>query len=176
MLSIKANNNILCIRCSIGISEIYLGWKWRGNPLPSGFTVGCRAACSLQTLILIFAGIAQWQTHWPTNKQKHDGMQTHRHALPSFLRKEKNADTWSFEAYPPKAQVYSLYKSCPNLTPQMCRHTLQGSFLTVPTYSHCSRKTTFFCPNQIKMCIAMTPSAVRKTSRIWSRLLEFNLM
>lgn len=35
---------------------------------------------------------------------------------------------------------------------------------------------TLSCSNRIKTCRGMTPNAVRKTSRIWGRLLEFNLI
>lgn len=51
---------IFCaVWCSIGIWEIYLGCKRRENLLPSGFTAGCRAACSLRALSLVSAGVAQ---------------------------------------------------------------------------------------------------------------------
>lgn len=42
---------IFCaVQCTIGISEIYLGCKYREDPLSSGFTAGCRAACILRII------------------------------------------------------------------------------------------------------------------------------
>lgn len=138
---------IFCaVWCSIGIWEIYLGCKRMENLLPSGFTAGCRAACSLCALSLVSAGVAQWQTHRSTNKQKnmqeckHTGVLSHlslekrNMQIHEALKQKKGGET------PPKAAIYSFHNSCPNLTPQLCPHTLQGSFLTVPAYSCCSRK------------------------------------
>lgn len=51
---------------------------------------------------------------------------------------------------PPKAPIYLLHNSCRSLSPQSCRHTLQGAFLTPPAYVPWLQETPH-CPVLIKL-------------------------
>lgn len=171
---------IFCaVQCTIGISEIYLGCKYREDPLSSDFTAGCRAACILH---IIFPRLCRCCLVTDIDQQINRNMQEFKNTcMHSHLSLEmrKNAEKlWSLKKGNPhlRHQSSDSIIVSPNWLPNCIIVLCLASFWLYLLVLVAPGNPALSCPNQIRMCQGMIPHTVRKTLRIWSRLLEFNLI
>lgn len=123
----------------------------------SAFWVCCRLWSSMPPAYSSVSFCRRCSGWLRCRKHKHN-----MHTFSSFPRKDTNAYKWSTGA------THLRHQSAQSVIAALIWHATDCSF------SPFFRKPTLSGPNQIKNLL--TPSAVKKMSRLWGRLLEFDLM
>ena len=126
MLSIKANNDILCGAMQYWYFQGFIAAASGGRR--TRYPQGLLQAVELRARSVVSAGAAQWQTHRPETyrDEEHTGALLEKRnkymRLWGLKKKKKKAGR-----NPPEAPIYSLHDSRPNPAPPLCRHPPQGS-------------------------------------------------